>query len=101
MSRYLVERTFPDGLEIPTDAHGAATCLGVVQNNAEEHVTWVTSYVSLDRTRTFCIYEGPGPEAIRRAAAANGLPVDAITEIRVLDPYFYVEAAASLDAGRR
>lgn len=93
MPRYLVERTFPGGLDIPTTDTGAKTCLGVVQNNAEEQVTWVTSYVSPDRTKTFCIYDGPGPDSIRRAADANGLPVDSITEVRVLDPYFYIEGA--------
>ena len=36
-----------------------------------------------------CLYEGPDPETIRKAAARNGLPVDAITEITVLDPYFH------------
>jgi hypothetical protein len=28
-------------------------------------------------------------EAIRQAAETNGLPVDQITEVSVLDPYFY------------
>ena len=92
MPRYLVERTFPDGLEIPINDHGAKTCLGVIENNAEECVTWVTSYVSTDKTKTYCIYDGPSTDAIQRSAAANGLPVDAIAEVRVLDPYFYVGA---------
>jgi hypothetical protein len=35
---------------------------------------------------TFCVYDGPSPEAIRRAAEANQLPVYRITEVRVLDP---------------
>jgi hypothetical protein len=94
MPRYLVERTFPDGLEIPTTEGGATTCLGVVENNAEEGVTWVTSYVSTDKTKTYCIYDGPDPDSIRRSAAANGLPVDAVAEVRVLDPYFYVGAGS-------
>jgi hypothetical protein len=89
MSRFVVERTFPDGLAIPMTSDGARLCQTVVQNNAEEQVTWVTSYVSLDCTKTFCVYDGPSPEAVRRAAIANGLPVDAIAEVRVLDPYFY------------
>ena len=92
MPRYMVERSFPDGLEIPTTEVGAKTCLDVVQNNAEEHVTWVTSYVAADHTGTYCIYDGPTPDSIRRAAQANGLPVGAITEVRVLDPYFYNSA---------
>jgi len=89
MARYIVERTFVDGLEIPTTNVGAKTCLGVVQNNAEEHVTWVTSYVSVDKTKTYCVYDGPTPASIQRAATANGLPIDSINEVRVLDPYFY------------
>lgn len=89
MPRYLVERTFPQGLAIPTDATGAQACLGVVNNNAEQGVTWLHSYVTPDRTITFCVYDGPSPDAIRRTAERNGLPVDRITEVRVLDPYFY------------
>jgi hypothetical protein len=94
MPRFIVERTFVDGLNIPTDDSGAKTCLAVAQNNAEENVTWVTSYVTTGKQRTYCVYDGPSPEAIHRAAAANGLPVDAITEVRVLDPYFYAGAAS-------
>ena len=31
----------------------------------------------------------PPPEAVRRVADRNKLPVDRITEVRVLNPYFY------------
>ena len=89
MPRYLVERTFPDGLQIPVTEEGATTCLTVVNNNAEDVVTWVHSYVTDDKKKTFCIYDAPSPEAIRRAARRNNLPVDKITEVKVLDPYFY------------
>lgn len=90
MPRYIVERTFSGGLGIAATDQGARTCLAVVENNAAEGVTWVHSYVTEDKRKTFCIYDGPSPEAIRQTAARNGLPVDAITPIRVLDPYFYV-----------
>lgn len=89
MPRYMVERTFPEGLAIPIDEVGAGVCLNVIGNNAQEHVTWVHSYVSEDKHKTYCIYDGPSPEAIRQAAKSNGLPIDRITEVRVLDPYFY------------
>ena len=62
---------------------------GVVQTNSTEGVTWIHSYVTADKHRTYCIYDGPSPEAIRRVAAANGLPVDNVVEVQVLDPYFY------------
>jgi hypothetical protein len=89
MPRYLVERTFPDGLAIPVNEQGAATCLLVVDNNAQDGVTWVQSYVTGDKRKTFCIYDGPTPDAVRSAARRNGLPVDRITQVSVLDPYFY------------
>lgn len=89
MPRYMVERTFPDGLNIPSNAEGAAAMRGVVDRNAGEGVTWMHSYVNGDKTRTFCVYDAPSPDAIRAVAQKNGLPVDAIHEVSVLDPYFY------------
>ena len=62
---------------------------GVVSRNADLGVTWVHSYVSEDKAKSYCVYDGPNPEAIRKAAQSNDLPVDKITKITVLDPYFY------------
>jgi Nickel responsive protein SCO4226-like len=89
MPRYLVQRTFPDGLQIAVTDAGAEGCLAVVGRNADLGVTWLHSYVSDDKTTSYCIYDGPDPEAIRAVAARNGLPVDRITKVSVLDPYFY------------
>ncbi len=90
MPRYLVERTFADGFGVRADAAGAEECEAVVGRNADEGVTWLHSYVSDDGNRTFCVYDGPTPEAIRKAAAVNELPVDRITRVSVLDPYFRI-----------
>jgi hypothetical protein len=89
MPRYLIERTFPGGLGIAAGGAGEELCLAVIQRNADDGVTWLHSYVSDDRQRTFCVYDAPSPEAIRKAARRNELPVDRITQVRVLDPYFY------------
>ena len=89
MPRYIVQRTFPEGLRIAVADGGDDTWRGVIDRNTEEGVTWVHSYVSADKRTTFCIYDAPTPEAIRKTAACNDLPVDQITQVRVLDPYFY------------
>lgn len=89
MPRYIVERSFPEGFEMPFGPAGLEACRGVVEVNEELGVTWIHSYVRDDRRSTFCLYEGPTPEAIRRAAQRNGLPVDRITRVSVLEPYFY------------
>lgn len=89
MHRYLVEREFPEGIAIPPGQPGAEACREIVDTNAAEGVTWVHSYVSEDRRKTFCVYDAETPEAIRKTAARNCLPVEQITQVRVLDPYFY------------
>jgi hypothetical protein len=82
MPRYVVQRTFPGGVRMPAaDA--------VVERNADEGVTWITSYVSEDGLRLFCIYEAPTPEAIRKSAALNAMPVDEITRVTVMSPYVH------------
>ena len=46
MPRYIMKRTFSgEGLRIPVTEDGAATCLGVVDRNANVGVTWAHSYV--------------------------------------------------------
>ncbi len=67
----------------------SGACLTVVECNLAEQVTWVHSYVSTDKKKTYCVYDAPTPEAIRLAARRNKLPIQRITEVRVLDPYFY------------
>lgn len=84
LHRYVVERTFPKGALDGLDAAGKAK---VNQTNAGFDVRWITSYANADKTKTFCIYEGPSEAAIRNAATANKIPVDSITEVPVtLDP---------------
>jgi hypothetical protein len=78
--RYVIERTFPKGALDGLDADAKAS---VNRTNAQFGVKWVMSYANAEKTRTFCIYEGPSEGAIRAAAKANKLPVDAVTEVPV------------------
>jgi hypothetical protein len=83
-ARYLVERRFESAPAFPVAA--------IVERNLDLGVTWLCSYVSDDGRTVFCLYEAASPEAIRRAAARNGLPVERIHEVSVLDPYPYVDS---------
>ena len=89
MKRYMVERSFPNGLMVPINEEGSKLCLTVVSKNLEDNVTWVHSYVTPDKKKSYCIYDAPSPEAIRKSAEKTGLPVGAIVEVMVPDPYFY------------
>jgi hypothetical protein len=89
MPRYLVERVFEEGVDLPRAFESAELCAAIVAGNLRAEVTWLHSYVSTDGRTMFCVYDGPSPEAVRHAALVNRLPVDAITEVRSLDPYRY------------
>ena len=78
--RYLIERTFPAGALERLDA---ATKQKVNENNASVGVRWIESYANQDKTKTFCVYEGPSEAAVRKAAELNHLPVDNVVEVPV------------------
>jgi hypothetical protein len=78
--RYIVERTFPAGA---LDGLDAALKAKVNANNAKFGVHWLMSYSNATKTKTYCVYEGPSEVAIRKAATANDLPVDSVTEVPV------------------
>jgi hypothetical protein len=78
--RYLVERTFPAGA---LDGLNADTKKKVNANNATVGVRWIQSFANADKTKTFCVYEGPSEAAVRKAAPLNALPVDSVTEVPV------------------
>jgi hypothetical protein len=64
-------------------------CELVINTNNADRVTWIHSFVSADKKKTYCIYDGPDEAAIRCVAAKNALPVDSVVLVTVLDPYFY------------
>ncbi len=39
MNRYVVERTFPKGLNLPVNEKGCQIVQGVISNNSDNHVT--------------------------------------------------------------
>ena len=54
---------------------------GVNRINADEDVRWLRSFLSADKRKTYCLYEAPSADAIRRAAQRAGLPADVIVEL--------------------
>lgn len=78
--RWVVERSFGSGV---LDACDAAAKQRIHARNAAAGVRWLHSYVTADRSRTFCIYEGPTEAAVRDAARRSELPVDRVVEVPV------------------
>jgi hypothetical protein len=68
MPHYVVERTFRDSWDIGAD--GEERCRQIIAGNGDD-VTWLHSYVSEDGRKSFCMYEAPSPEAIRKSRPAT------------------------------
>jgi hypothetical protein len=86
--RYLLEGEARLGAEVPQ-----ADLAQVIERNLMASVTWICSFVA-DR-RTYALYEGPHPEAVRRAAGTSGLEVTRVSEVQLLDPYAYLGPAST------
>jgi hypothetical protein len=78
---FVIERRFGTTLDLTK-----ADVDGVTAINDETGVTWLFSFLSADKMRTYCLYEAVDEEAIREAARRNGIPADVITEVSELRP---------------
>lgn len=76
MPIFIIERNYAEELEA-----SAELADGINRINDEENIQWLYSFLSADKRKTYCLYEAPSPEAIRRAAERAGLPADAIVEV--------------------
>ena len=44
-------------------------------------IKWITSFLSADRKKTYCLYEAENADVLRKHAADLGLPADVITQV--------------------
>jgi hypothetical protein len=76
MPLFLVERKFADAFD-PTDE--AVRAVDEYENASD--IRWLTSFLSSDKRKSYCLYEAADAETMRRHAADLGLPADAIVEV--------------------
>jgi uncharacterized protein DUF4242 len=73
---YVIERQFAEQLELTDEGVRL-----IEEINADAGVSWLTSFLTADRRRSYCLYEAPSPEPIVAAAQRAGLPADVVTEV--------------------
>lgn len=76
MPIFVIDRNFAGQLEITPEVAS-----GVNDINDREQVRWLFSFLSVDKKRTFCLYEAANADAIREAARQAGIPADAVVEV--------------------
>jgi uncharacterized protein YpuA (DUF1002 family) len=85
MPLYVIERNFAEQLEVTKEAADAVQAV-----NIEEENRWLFSFLSADKKKTYCLYEAPSLEHIRKAAERAGLPADVVTEVTEVRPEMFV-----------
>ena len=76
MPYFIIERNYAENVVVPLDDADEINLI-----NDEEEIRWLYSFLSVDRRKSYCLYEAPSMEAIRAAAVRAGLPADVITEV--------------------
>jgi Protein of unknown function (DUF4242) len=76
MPLFLIERNFAQ--EVQLDDAGLQQ---IKQINDDEGIRWLFSFLSVDRRKTYCLYEAPNAEAIRLAARRADVPADVIIPV--------------------
>ncbi|WP_295313382.1 DUF4242 domain-containing protein [Roseobacter sp.] len=81
MPRFIIERQFAEQLEVDDDSR-----LKIKEVNDEEGIEWIFSFLSADKRKTYCLYEAPDEDSIRKAAERLNIPADVITPVDRIDP---------------
>ena len=89
MPIYMIERNFAERLELSDEG---VRSLGEV--NASEHVSWLMSFLSADRRKSYCLYEAADSGALIKQAEDLGIPADAIVEVSEVNPQMFTTGAS-------
>lgn len=92
MPGFMVEFEFPDGAAVPADDTGFSRTMA--HDSGAEGVAWVHLYATVDRRKSYCLYQAPSAEAIYRLARRKGLVVGAVTQVHTLQPVARFERVA-------
>ena len=84
MPRFMIERNFAEAIEVTKDGLEQ-----IRQINDDEGVSWLFSFLSADKRKTYCLYEAPNAEAIRIAARRANIPADVVIEVSELRPEMF------------
>ena len=76
MPVFVVEREFAESFD-PDDE----TLRLLDEYHLNNDIKWITSFLSADKKKTYCLYEADDAEVLRRHAADLGLPADVITQV--------------------
>jgi Nickel responsive protein SCO4226-like len=76
MPVFMIEREYAEEFELDPDR------ARLVDETTESlDIRWITSFLSADKKKSYCLYEAESAEILRTHAAELGLPLNAITQV--------------------
>jgi hypothetical protein len=75
MPMFMIERNFAE--EIALDPTNDV----ILKINEDVGVKWLYSFLSLDKKKTYCLYEAPNAEGVLEAARRANMPADTVTQV--------------------
>ena len=81
MPIYLVERNFDQELDISSDQLDQ-----INQITSEIGAHWLTTFLSADGKKSYCLYEASDKEQLRQHSKVVGIPADEILEVNRMWP---------------
>jgi hypothetical protein len=76
MPVFLVERNFAEKLDLDSDS---VKQINDITN--EIGARWLTSFLTADGKKTYCLYEARDPEQLLEHARVVGIPADEIVQV--------------------
>lgn len=80
MPLYVIEQQYARQMQL--EEFGARS---LAHQNLDEGLSWVFSFLSSDRRKSYCLYEAPSAEVVRAAVRRAGLPDDVFVEVDQVD----------------
>jgi Protein of unknown function (DUF4242) len=81
MPIYMIERNFAEQMALTKEVAEAAIPVIEAEGNK-----WLSSFLSADKKKMYCLYEAPNPDTILAAAKRLGLPADVIIPVDEVRP---------------
>ncbi|MEA3215581.1 MAG: hypothetical protein QOJ19_1737 [Acidimicrobiia bacterium] len=84
MALFVIERTFAERLDLDASA---IDDINAYNSNAD--LRWLFSFLSVDKKKTYCLYEAADREALIKQAEDLGIPLDAMIEVSEVNPQMF------------
>ena len=75
MPMFMIERNFAEEINLdPTNEV-------ILTANETAGVKWLYSFLSLDKKKTYCLYEASNADAVLEAARLGGVPANTVVQV--------------------